>query len=295
MSILDEGFDWHFPAGSTADEREIVRITPEAAHWGYSGLLVLDLARADTYLGNTGGNEMIVLPLSGSCAVDTGAGGADLAGRDDPFSEVTDCAYVPRDTAYAINTGNGGRFALASARSQAEGLPFRHVKRDEVKVELRGAGNCSRRVNNFGTPDVLEADRIIACEVFTPAGNWSSFPPHKHDTDRPSESVLEEIYYFEVADGPNGQPGLAYQRVYGTPDRPADVLAEVRTGDVVVVPHGWHGPSMAVPGYDLYYLNVMAGPGKREWLICDDPAHSWVREQWKDEHVDPRVAAWSAG
>jgi 5-deoxy-glucuronate isomerase len=295
MTILDKGFNWHFPAGSTADGREIVRITPEAAHWGYSGLLVLNLAKADTYLGNTGGNEMIVLPLSGSCTVDTDAGGADLAGRDDPFSEVTDCAYVPRDTAYEINTGNGGRFALARARSQAEGLPFRHVKRDEVKVELRGAGNCSRRVNNFGTPDVLEADRIIACEVFTPAGNWSSFPPHKHDTDRPGESVLEEIYYFEVADGPNGQPGLAYQRVYGTPDRPADVLAEVRTSDVVVVPHGWHGPSMAVPGYDLYYLNVMAGPGKREWLICDDPAHSWVREQWKDEQVDPRVAAWSAG
>ena len=295
MSILDEGFNWHFLAGSTADGREVVRITPEAAHWGYSGLLVLDLARADTYLGNTGGNEMIVLPLSGSCAVDSDAGGADLAGRDDPLSEITDCAYLPRDTAYEINTGNGGRFALASARSQAEGLPFRHVRRDEVKVELRGAGNCSRRVNNFGTPDVLEADRIIACEVFTPAGNWSSFPPHKHDTDRPGESVLEEIYYFEVADGPNGQPGLAYQRVYGTPDRPADVLAEVRTSDVVVVPHGWHGPSIAMPGYDLYYLNVMAGPGKREWLICDDPAHSWVREQWKDEQVDPRVAAWSAG
>jgi 5-deoxy-glucuronate isomerase len=271
-----------------------VRITPQAAHWGYSGLRVLDLAKADTYLGNTGGDEMIVLPLAGACSVDTDAGGADLAGRDDPFAEVTDCAYVPRDTAYEINTGNGGRFALATARSGAEGLPFRHVKRDEVKVELRGAGNCSRRVNNFGTPDVLEADRLIAVEVFTPAGNWSSFPPHKHDTDRPGESVLEEIYYFEVADGPNGQPGLAYQRVYGTADRPADVLAEVRTGDVVVVPHGWHGPSMAVPGYDLYYLNVMAGPGKREWLICDDPAHAWVREQWKDEQVDPRVAAWTA-
>ena len=295
MSILQEGFNWHFPAGSTSDGREVVRITPEAAHWGYSGLLVLDLAGADAYLGHTGGNEVIVLPLSGSCAVDTDAGGADLAGRHDPFSQVTDCAYVPRDTAYEISTANGGRFALASARSQAEGLPFRHVKRDEVRVELRGAGSCSRRVNNFGTPDVLEADRIIACEVFTPAGNWSSFPPHKHDTDRPGESVLEEIYYFEVADGPDGQPGLAYQRVYGTPDRPADVLAQVRTSDVVVVPHGWHGPSMAVPGYDLYYLNVMAGPGKREWLICDDPAHSWVREQWKGEPVDPRVAAWSAG
>ena len=294
MTIQNETLDWHFPAGSTADGREIVRITPEVARWGYSGLRVLDLAAGEVELGDTGGNEMIVLPLTGSCGVDTDAGGADLAGRADVFSAVTDCAYVPRDTAYRISTEQGGRFALASARSDAEGLPFRHVKADEVQVEIRGAGACSRRVNNFGTPDVLEADRLIACEVFTPAGNWSSFPPHKHDTDRPGESVLEEIYYFEVADGPNGQPGLAYQRVYGTADRPADVLAEVRSGDVVVVPHGWHGPSMAVPGYDLYYLNVMAGPGKREWLICDDPAHSWVREQWRDEQVDPRVAAWTA-
>jgi 5-deoxy-glucuronate isomerase len=292
MSIQDDTLNWHLPAGSTGDGREVVRITPEVARWGYSGLRVLDLAAGEVELGDTGGNEMVVLPLTGACGVDTDAGGADLAGRADVFSAVTDCAYVPRDTAYRISTEQGGRFALATARSDAEGLPFRHVKADEVQVEVRGAGACSRRVNNFGTPDVLEADRLIACEVFTPAGNWSSFPPHKHDTERPGESVLEEIYYFEVADGPSG-PGLAYQRVYGTPDRPADVLAEVRTGDVVIVPHGWHGPSMAVPGYDLYYLNVMAGPGRREWLICDDPAHSWVREQWKNQSVDPRVATWS--
>ncbi len=291
MTIHDDTLNWHFPAGSTADGRAVVRITPELAHWGYSGLRVLELAAGDVELGDTGGDELVVLPLTGSCTVDTDAGGADLAGRSDVFTGVSDCAYVPRDTAYRISTAGGGRFALASARSQAEGLPFRHVRAEQVKVELRGAGACSRRVNNFGTPDVLEADRLIVCEVFTPAGNWSSFPPHKHDTERPGESVLEEIYYFEVADGPAG-PGLAYQRVYGTPERPADVLTEVRSGDVVVIPHGWHGPSMAVPGYDLYYLNVMAGPGKRQWLICDDPAHSWVREQWKDQPVDPRVSTW---
>ena len=291
MTIHDEALDWHFPAGSTADGREIVRITPELAHWGYSGLRVLDLAAGDTEFGDTGGDEMIVLPLAGSCTVDTDAGGADLAGRVNVFSSVTDCAYVPRDTAYRISSNGGARFALACARSQAEGLPFRHVKANEVRVELRGAGACSRRVSNFGTPDVFEADRLIACEVFTPAGNWSSYPPHKHDSQRPGESVLEEVYYFEVADGPAG-PGLAYQRVYGTPERPADVLAEVRSGDVVIVPHGWHGPSMAAPGYDLYYLNVMAGPGRREWLASDDPAHSWIREQWKDQQVDPRVSEW---
>ena len=184
-----------------------------------------------------------------------------------------------------VTSKAGGTFALPSARC-ARRLPPRYGPAQDVPVELRGAGNCSRRVNNFGTPDVLAADRIIACEVFTPAGNWSSFPPHKHDQTRDDEAELEEIYYFET-------PGLAYQRVYGTPDRPADVLAQVRTGDVVVVPHGWHGPSMAAPGYDLYYLNVMAGPGRREWLTCDDPAHSWVREQWKNQPVDPRVTTWS--
>ena len=114
---------------------------------------------------------------------------------------------------------------------------------------------------------MLEADSIIACEVLTPAGNWSSYPPHKHDEHKPGqESELEEIYYFELqlADGPEGVKGndpIGYQRVYGTEDRPIDVLAEVRTGDLVLVPHGWHGPAMAPPGYDMYYLNVMAGPG----------------------------------
>jgi 5-deoxy-glucuronate isomerase len=283
--------NWYFPAGSTADGPEIVRITPERAGWGYAGLLVLDLPAGQTYQGSTGQDEMVVLPLSGSCSVDSDFGGAQLAGRADVFCAVTDCVYVPRECAFSIATADGGRFALACARARWQ-QPFRHVPADQVRVELRGAGPCSRRVSNFATPDVLEADRLIACEVVTPAGNWSSYPPHKHDTERPGESVLEEIYYFEVAHGPGG-PGLAYQRVYGTPERPADVLAEVRSGDVVIVPHGWHGPSMAAPGYDLYHLNVMAGPGRRELLVSYDPAHSWVREQWKTQQVDPRVSTWT--
>ena len=104
--------------------------------------------------------------------------------------------------------------------------------------------------------------------------------------DRTVESELEEIYYFQVA----GEDGFAYQRVYGTQERPIDVLAEVRSGDTVLIPHGWHGPSIAAPGYDLYYLNVMAGPGQdRAWLICDDPAHGWVRGTWESQATDPRL------
>ena len=141
---------------------------------------------------------------------------------------------------------------------------------DEVAIELRGAGQMSRQINNFCGPDTDFADRLIAVEVITPGGNWSSYPPHKHDEDIPGvETALEEIYYFEVADG-----GFAYQRAYGPG---IDILEEVRSGDHVLLPSGYHGPSMAAPGYDLYYLNVMAGPGERAWRFTDDPAHAWIR------------------
>ena len=261
--------------------RAVETITPEYAGWGFSGLRIATLAAGDTLRLHTAADELVVLPLSGSCTVDAGDEGATLAGRAGVFEGVSDLVYVPRGTDLVIASDGGGRFALATARARRQ-FPFRYVAAQDVPVELRGAGACSRQVNNFATPDTLDADRLIACEVLTPSGNWSSYPPHKHDEDRPgAETALEEIYYFEVAGG-----GPAYQRVYG-PD--IDVLAEVRTGDAVLIPHGWHGPSMAAPGYDLYYLNVMAGPGAREWLICDDPVHAWVRGTWADQPVDPRL------
>jgi 5-deoxy-glucuronate isomerase len=212
-----------------------------------------------------------------------------LHGRDDVFTQISDFAYVPRDATVRVRSAQGGRFAFPAARASRR-LPPRYGPASDVPSELRGAGQCSRQVVNFCMPDSFEADSLIAVEVLTPAGNWSSFPPHKHDEARPGEeTALEEIYYFVVADGPAG-PGIAYQRVYGADDRPIDVLAEVRSGDVVLIPHGWHGPSMAVPGYDLYYLNVMAGPdAERAWRICFDAAHAWVSETWSGQTVDPRL------
>ena len=159
-----------------------------------------------------------------------------------------------------------------------------------MPVELRGAGPGQPAGQQLlHARHVFEADKLIAVEVLTPGGNWSSYPPHKHDEDREGEAELEEIYYFEVADG--RRPG-GYQRVYSTgPDRQIDVCAEVRSGDVVLIPDGWHGPSMAAPGYDLYYLNVMAGPGaERAWLICDDPAHGWIRGTWAGPGGRPPAA-----
>lgn len=279
----------HFrPAGGARGPGLRVDINPENAHWGWSGLKVVDLEPDGLFEFHTGDSEVIVLPLSGSFRVVSGPDLAELAGRLNVFSAVSDFVYVGRDRPVLVSSVEGGRFAVPAARARRS-LPFRHVAANDVSVELRGAGNCSRQVNNFCTPDTFEADRLIACEVFTPGGNWSSYPPHKHDVERDDETVLEEIYYFEVADGPAG-PGMGYQRVYASDDRPMDVLAEVRTGDAVLIPHGWHGPSIAAPGYDLYYLNVMAGPGEeRLWLICDDPSHAWVRQTWAGQDVDPRL------
>jgi 5-deoxy-glucuronate isomerase len=274
--------------GSAAEKPFDLVVTPENAGWGFSGLRVVELPVGARVTFLTGADEMLVLPLTGGCDVTCDDERVTLSGRRSVFSRVTDFAYLPRDSTVTLRAPGGGRFAMPAARAGRR-LPFRYGPAEDVPVELRGAGSASRQVNNFCTPDAFECDRLIACEVLTPGGNWSSWPPHKHDEDGDGEARLEEIYYFEVAGSPVGTPGSAYQRVYGHPDRPIDVCAEVRTGDVVLIPYGWHGPSMASPGYDLYYLNVMAGPGSREWLIRDDPAHGWVRSGWAGTPVDARL------
>ncbi|GMA88125.1 hypothetical protein GCM10025868_33750 [Angustibacter aerolatus] len=211
------------------------------------------------------------------------------------FTGPTDFAYLPRDAVATVRSEGGGRFALPATRAR-RALPPRYGPVSGVPVEVRGAGRMTRQVNNFCTPEAFEADSMIACEVLTPGGNWSSYPPHKHDHAGPGESELEEIYLFEVAPSPSGEPGVAYHRVSASDERPVDVLAEVRSGDVVLVPYGWHGPSMAAPGYDLYYLNVMAGPGaERAWKITDDPALAWVRGTWDGAATDPRLPVGGGG
>jgi len=293
--------EWHRKAGTASRAGFDVAIGPLQAGWEHTGLYVATLGPGESRTITGGPHEWLVLPLSGGpVRVECAGKLVFLVGRSGPFAGPTDYAYVPVSSRFTITSTAGGRVALPHAKA-SESLPFRRIAAEETVVELRGAGQCSRQVNNFGTASVLNADSIIACEVLTPAGNWSSYPPHKHDEDRPDrESLLEEIYYFEMrAEGssvaapaaePTSNSALGYQRVYGTRDRPINVLAEVRSGDVVLVPHGWHGPAMAPPGYDMYYLNVMAGPGaRREWLTTDDPDHAWVRQTWGSQKVDPRL------
>jgi 5-deoxy-glucuronate isomerase len=256
-------------------------ITPEQAGWAFCGLRVVELAPGASRQIETGEDELIVLPLQGAATVTLEGQAFALAGRASVFSALTDFVYAPRDCELEIASEAGGRFALPSARAQRR-LQARHVAAASIAVELRGAGQASRQINNFCGPDVHFADRLIAVEVLTPEGNWSSYPPHKHDEDVPGvETALEEIYYYEVSGD-----GVGYQRAYGND---VDICREVRTGDTVLLPGGYHGPSMAAPGYDLYYLNVMAGPGERAWLFTDDPAHAWIRDSWAGQALDPRL------
>ncbi|MGW3200214.1 5-deoxy-glucuronate isomerase [Streptomyces sp. NPDC001118] len=267
--------DLHLPKGATANDQYAVDIDPKLAGWTHSSLRVVELAPGGSHTFTTGDSEWIVLPLQGGCTVQIETASSEqaefqLLGRDNVFADVSDFAYVPRDARVQIASGAGGRFALAGAKCERR-LPARYGPAPEVPVEERGSGSCARRVRNFASADSFDCDRLIAVEVITPGGNWSSYPPHKHDEHRPGqESELEEIYYFEI-DGPSG---LGYQRVFPSREGGSDVLAEVRSGDAVLVPDGWHGPSIAQPGHDMYYLNVMAGPGAtREWRICFHPDH----------------------
>jgi 5-deoxy-glucuronate isomerase len=188
-----------------------------------------------------------------------------------------------------LRSAAGGRFAVCGARTQSAAA-LRYMAASQVPIELRGAGQSSRQVRNFGTPGALNAAKIIACEVITPAGNWSSYPAHKHDQASETESELEEIYYFEIAAGPDGQPGFGFMRTSSSPAHEIEVLEEVHDRDTVLVPYGWHGPCVAAPGFDMYYLNVMAGPSvERVWKISDHPDQAWVRSTWEAQSVDPRL------
>jgi 5-deoxy-glucuronate isomerase len=268
---------------------ETVLVTPENAGWDHSGLRVLQLGPGEGFELSTGEHETLVLPLSGSATVRTPEQEFTLNGRPDVFSGPSDFVYLPIECPARISTADGGRFALPSARATRR-LPARYGRAEDVAVELRGAGRASREVHNFCTPETFDADKLMAVEVITPGGNWSSYPPHKHDEHTEDEQQLEEIYYFEIS-GHAATEGVGYQRVYTSGEgREIDVFAEVRTGDVVLIPYGYHGPSMAAPDYHMYYLNVMAGPGaERVWLFNDDPAHAWVRTGWADEPIDPRL------
>ncbi len=304
----------HRPWGTaTGADGRVVELTPEDAGWTWTGISVVEVAPGGSRTVRTGASEAFVLPLSGAVTVavadeqGTPLATFELTGRESVFSAVSDFAYVGRDSVVTLSTQDrtvAAEVALPSARC-TQVLPPAYGPAADVPVEVRGAGNATRQVTNFGVPGVWDhAEKLVCCELITPPGNWSSYPPHKHDASAPCPVVNEEIYYYRIA-GPDqvtpSRVGLGYHRTYTGPEHeaaglaPIDDVIEVRDQDVVLVPHGYHGPCIAAPGYPMYYLNVMAGPAAdRALAFCDDPAHGWVRDTWDGMETDPRCPVTSA-
>jgi 5-deoxy-glucuronate isomerase len=251
------------------------QVTPESAGWSY---LYFGVRRAP-FSSATGEVEIALVPLSGRCRIEADGESWELGGRESVFAGMPWALYLPRDTSYRVE--GDAELAICGARCEARREPVL-VRPEDVEVEVRGAGNATRQINHIVKPE-FPAERLLVVEVFTPAGNWSSYPPHKHDEDRPpGEVVLEETYYFRTA----APEAFAVQRLY-SPRHGLDVTETVRDGDLMLVPYGYH-TTAAAHGYDLYYLNALAGD-RRSMAAADDPALHWVRAAWDELAPDPRV------
>jgi 5-deoxy-glucuronate isomerase len=254
-------------ADQTSGIRRTVAITPETAGWQYVSFAAYQLTRGQTLRGAADGRETALVVLYGTGRAElNGRSVGQIGERLSVFENKAPYAlYLSEDASYQVEcTSDVMEIAVASAPTIHRHLPARVIRPQDVSVELRGEGNSQRRVQHILDTD-QEAERLIVVEVITPAGNWSSFPPHKHDTENPPhEAYLEETYYHHVQ--PND--GFAFQRIYDYEGY--DEPVAVHDGDLVLVPKGYHVVS-AAPGFDNYYLNIMAGPN-RVWSYQVDPA-----------------------
>jgi len=258
-------------------------VDPASASWRYLSFRVERLQDGEQVSRRTGGEEVALVPLGGRCAVESGGERWELGERASVFDGMPWALYLPRDTAYTLSALGNVEVAVSGALAE-ERLEPRLITPTEVEIEVRGAGNATRQINHILKPE-FPAQRLLVVEVFTPAGNWSSYPPHKHDEDNPpGEVVLEEVYYYRTQSEPPG--AFAVQRLY-SPQYGTDLTETVRDGDIMLVPHGYH-TTAAAHGYDLYYLNGLAGD-RRSMAAADDPELAWIRPAWERLEPDPRV------
>jgi 5-deoxy-glucuronate isomerase len=251
------------------------RVTPASAGWRYLSFEV----RRGAFSSENDGVEAVLVPLNGSCRVRAGDRSWELGGRASVFDGMPWALYLPVGMQFDVEAEGEVAVCAAGARERHEPVLIRP---DGVEVEVRGAGNATRQINHIVKPE-FPADRILVVEVFTPAGNWSSYPPHKHDENNPPEEVvLEETYYYRTA----RPEAFAVQRLY-SPSRGVDDTVTVRDGDLMLVPFGYH-TTAAAHGYDLYYLNALAGD-TRSMAAADDPELAWIRASWSELEPDPRV------
>ena len=261
------------PAPAPAADGSLLTVTPESAGWTYVGLEVLRLASGVRAERATGEREVCIVVLGGTVDISSVHGEwLSVGSRPDPFSGLPEAAYLSPGTEFSVSgaSEDAAEVALCFAPARS-GATSRLLPGSAIEPETRGNGPSERVVHPIlmGTADD-EAESLLVTEVLTPAGNWSSYPPHKHDRDAlPDESYLEETYYHRI-DPPQG---FVVQRVY-TDDRSLDETLAVSDGEVVLVPRGYH-PVGAPAGYRSYYLNVMAGP-TRTWVFHNDPDHEWL-------------------
>lgn len=277
--LLLKSNDLHGESGTLID------VDIEQAGWEYTGLTVLRLASGEAWTYDTGPDEVALVPLSGRCSVAAEGQLWTIGERESIFAGKPWALYLPIQTEFEVIAETPLELAVTKARADRK-FPPRLVTPDDVHVEIRGAGNAARQINHIIAPS-FPADRLLVVEVFTPSGNWSSYPPHKHDVhDMPREADLEEIYYYRI-----GPPeGFGLQRLH-TADGAIDAAYVIHDGDLLLVPEGYHTFAVA-QGYTGYYLNVLAGDEPvRTMQPSDDPTLAWVRETWSDD-LNAGLTSW---
>lgn len=261
-------------------------VTPESTGFEYLSLRIRKILRGERLSSETGSSELGIVVLGGRCSVESSAGSwSDFGSRRNVFDGLPTALYLPIETEFIVVAETDCEVALCFSRAE-EKHAAQLIKPEDIEVEVRGGANATRQINHILKPE-FPAQRLLLVEVYTPSGNWSSYPPHKHDVHSPPDEVdLEEIYYYKI-DRPEG---YAIQRVYTTDGRINETLT-VRDGELVLVPEGYH-PVVAAHGYNVYYLNALAGSA-RSMAASDDPAYAWVRQSWAEQ--DPRVPLVTGG
>lgn len=256
------------PRGTTGLVHDI---TPHSAGWGYVGFQLWRLAPGETAGGNLRDREAILVLVEGRGRI-TGAGQdwGEMGERMDVFEKTPPhCLYLPDGSDWAVTASTALTLAVCTAPGKG-GHAAARLGPEGIVLTPRGKGTNTRHINNIAMEALDVADSLLVTEVFTPAGHWSSYPPHRHDEDRfPEMTYLEETYYHRL----NPSQGFGIQRVF-TEDGSLDECMAVASHDVVLVPKGHH-PCGAPYGYEMYYLNVMAGP-LRKWRFANHPDHDWI-------------------
>ena len=267
------------PSLAPDDSGVCLSVSPKSASIEYLSFEVRRLQPHQRFTANTEGLELAIVVLGGICSVESSSGEWRLGARENVFRGIAYTLYLPIGTQLALTAETPCEIALCYCAA-TKAYPPKLITPADVEIEIRGGGNATRQINHLLKPE-FDAERILLVEVYTPSGNWSSYPPHKHDVHNPPLEVdLEEIYYYKI-DRPEG---YAIQRVYTTDSRLDETLT-VRDGEMVFIPEGYH-PVVAAHGYNVYYLNVLAGSA-RSMAASDDPDYAWVRSSWRDK--DPRV------